>query len=70
MNSGNLKNILLSKRNKLGYSHQDVADKVMITRQFYGMLENGERRPSVDVAIKIGALLNIDWTIFFGRNSN
>ena len=49
--------------NKL--THQNVADKVNISRQYYGMIENGERDPSVSTAKKIGSLLNINWTIFF-----
>ncbi|MNC80711.1 hypothetical protein D3C75_1336100 [compost metagenome] len=34
------------------------------------MIENGTRRPSVDVAMKIGNVLEFDWTIFFGNKGN
>ncbi|UZH08040.1 helix-turn-helix transcriptional regulator [Heyndrickxia coagulans] len=41
-----------------------------MTRQYYGMIENGERRPSVEVAKAIAKVLKIKWTIFFEINSN
>lgn len=67
MEQQDLKKLLVSKREQLGLTHQDVAIKsgASITRQYYGMIENGERRPSVDVAKKISKVLGIDWTIFF-----
>nr|DAM00106.1 MAG TPA: Helix-turn-helix XRE-family like protein [Caudoviricetes sp.] len=72
MNQQDLKALLISKREKLGLTHQDVAtkSKASITRQYYGMIERGERRPSVDVAKKISNVLGIDWTIFFNIKSN
>jgi putative transcriptional regulator len=67
-----LQNLLNSKRDSLGLTQQDVAEKsnAGITRQYYGMIENGERRPSVDVAKKISAVLDVEWTIFFELGSN
>lgn len=67
-----LKELLISKRKDLGYSHQDVADKcgANITRSFYGLIENGNRRPSIEVAKKISQLLGIEWTVFFEVESN
>ncbi|WPZ18878.1 helix-turn-helix transcriptional regulator [Geobacillus subterraneus] len=41
-----------------------------ITRQYYSMIENGDRRPSVDVAKKIAPVLGVSWTIFFEIESN
>jgi len=41
-----------------------------ITRQYYSMIENGDRRPSVDVAKKIAPVLGISWTIFFETEGN
>ncbi|MEK5070761.1 helix-turn-helix transcriptional regulator [Sporosarcina sp. FSL K6-1508] len=70
MMSKDLQATLIDKRNILGFSHQDVADHANITRQFYGMIENGERRPSVEVAKKIGSFLGLDWTIFFEVKCN
>lgn len=67
-----LKELLISKRSELGLTHKDVVEKsnAGITRQYYSMIESGERRPSVDVAKKIAPVLGLDWTIFFESNSN
>jgi len=46
-------------------TQEEIARLVGITRQYYGMIENGHRRPRVAVAKKIGAVLGFDWTIFF-----
>jgi transcriptional regulator with XRE-family HTH domain len=43
----------------------EVAEKVGITQQMYWMIENGERRPSVETAKKIAAVLGFDWVLFF-----
>lgn len=67
-----LQSLLISKRKQLGLTQQDVVELTgsIITRQYYGMIEKGERRPSVDVAKKIAEVLDIDWTIFFDIDSN
>lgn len=67
MTSQELQKLLSKKRTELGYTHQEVADLLGsgITRQYYGMIEKGERRPSVNVAKKLGELLKVNWTIFF-----
>ncbi|WP_080846122.1 helix-turn-helix transcriptional regulator [Cytobacillus gottheilii] len=46
-------------------TQQQVADSVDITRQYYGMIENGERTPSVSIAKKIAVELGFQWTVFF-----
>jgi len=56
--------ILVERRKLLGYSQQDVAEKVGIDRSYYSKIESG-LAPSVKVAQKIGATLGINWTIFF-----
>lgn len=57
-------------REQSGMSQEEVATHVEITRQYYGMIENGIRNPSVDVAQKLGALLNFNWIIFFEDEGN
>jgi len=72
MNKEQLKIILVNARSKKNLTHEQVAsltDKG-ITRQYYGMIENGERRPSVEVAKSIGNVLEVDWTIFFEVKCN
>lgn len=51
-------------------THEEVADQVGIKRQYYSMIENGSRDPSVKVAKKIGMVLKIDWTLFFRDKGN
>lgn len=62
-----MENILLQRRKLLGYSHQDIADKVGIDRSYYTKIENG-LTPSVKVAKALGYHLGFDWTIFFEDN--
>lgn len=67
MTSQELQNLLTKKRKTLGYTHQDVVDSLGlgITRQYYSMIEKGERRPSVNLAKKLGEILGTNWTVFF-----
>lgn len=59
---------LIKARNNA--THEEVAQLVGIKRQYYSMIENGTRTPSVGVAKKIGAVLGFDWTIFFNDLGN
>ncbi|MDU0332569.1 helix-turn-helix transcriptional regulator [Paenibacillus sp. 3LSP] len=61
---------LVTARESFNMSHEDVAEKAKITRQYYGMIENGQRDPSVKVAQRLGEILNVNWTIFFESTSN
>ncbi|WP_199775447.1 helix-turn-helix transcriptional regulator [Microbulbifer pacificus] len=61
---------LANPRKSKGLTHQQVADKVGIKRQYYGMIESGERTPSVTTAKRISEVLDLDWTIFFESKSN
>jgi len=75
MTKEQLKQILIESRNNKGLTHEQVAILASakgkhITRQYYGMIENGDRTPSVDVAKAIAKVLGIKWTIFFDVNSN
>lgn len=72
MTSEEFQALLLKKRTELGYSQQDVVklSEANISRQHYSLIENGDRRPSVEVAKKIGALLGLKWTLFFEAEGN
>lgn len=72
MRNKHLKTILVQARSKKKLTHEQVASltEKNISRQYYGMVENGDRRPSVDVAKAIAKVLDIDWTIFFESESN
>lgn len=72
MTKQELRDILIRARKEKHLTHEQVASltKKGITRQYYGMIESGERTPSVDVAKSIAEVLEIDWTIFFELKSN
>jgi putative transcriptional regulator len=65
-----MKELLVAARKSKHLTHEQVAEQVEISRQYYGMIESGERNPSVQIAKKIGVVLEIDWTLFFEHNSN
>ncbi|MDR1761670.1 MAG: helix-turn-helix domain-containing protein [Bacteroidales bacterium] len=57
-------------RGKAGMSQTEIANLVGIDVTSIGKYENGKRRPSIEVAKKIAALLNFDWTLFFADKEN
>ncbi|WP_198510329.1 helix-turn-helix transcriptional regulator [Bacillus solitudinis] len=56
---------LLDARKKRDITQAVVADAVGIKREYYTMIENGVRTPSVENAMKIAGVLKVDWTMFF-----
>jgi transcriptional regulator with XRE-family HTH domain len=46
-------------------THQEVANKAKIDRAYFTQIVNGVRRPSPDVAQRIGKVLKFNWTLFF-----
>lgn len=46
-------------------TQEAVALGAEIARGAYSNIENGERRPSVEVAKRIAAVLGFEWTRFF-----
>lgn len=60
---------LKNARNKLKLSHKKVAERVGISRCFYTQIENGTRKPSLEIALKISDVLGISVNnIFFMKN--
>ena len=51
-------------------TQDEIATKVMVSRQYYGMIESGVRNPSVDLAKRIASVLGFDWTLFFADDGN
>lgn len=49
---------LVKTRKCLGLTQADMAAMVGIHRSYYGLIENGNRNPTLKVAIKIAAALN------------
>lgn len=61
---------LKSTRLKLGLSHKDVAEHAGISRCFYTQIENGTRKPSLDIALKISNVLGIPVNDIFLVNND
>lgn len=53
----------LRKKNKK--TQGQMAEAAGVTQQHYNYIENGERRPSVEVAKRIAEVLGFAWTRFF-----
>lgn len=58
---GNIRLLRLDR----GLTMKQISNKLDISESYYSLIENGERRPSVSVAKRIGAVLGFDWTKFF-----
>lgn len=59
---------LVAYRREKGMTQEEVAAAACIARVTYTNIENGRRRPSPDVAKRIAAVLEIDWTEFFAED--
>lgn len=44
---------------------EEVGAAADITQQHYNFIENGKRRPSVEVAKRIAEVLGFEWTRFY-----
>ncbi len=53
-----MKNKLLVLRNKNNLTQKDIAEIIKKTTSFYGMLETGKRKPSIDVAYSLAKFYN------------
>lgn len=56
---------LVNIRKNRKLTQQEVADLVDVSRQAYSSYETGIRRPSPEVAMRLGATLGFDWTRFY-----
>lgn len=53
-----LKNRLRELRAKNGFTQEELAKKVGVSRQMIGLIERGESDPSITVALKVSMILN------------
>lgn len=42
-----------------------VSETAGISEPYYCLIEGGKRRPSVEIAKRLGAALGVNWTLFF-----
>ena len=53
------------RREQLGISQKELAEKVGISQSFLCDIEQGRSKPSIDTAIKIAQVLNVESIKFF-----
>jgi transcriptional regulator with XRE-family HTH domain len=51
--------LLLELRAKRGMSHQELADRAGLHRSYIGLLEKGQRKPTLEVAVKLALALGV-----------
>lgn len=56
---------IIELRKKKGLTQKEIATECGISRQYYGLIESGERNVPVKTAKKIAKVLGFDWKIFF-----
>ena len=54
-----MKNRLAEFRRKYGIKQEELADRLEVSRQTIGSLENGRYNPSIILAFKIARLFNV-----------
>ncbi len=59
--------IIIKARKNKGYTQKQVAELAKVSEEYISLIESGKRKPSVKVAKKLGAVLYIQWTIFFEK---
>ena len=57
-------------RKQKGLIGVEMANLCGISQQHYNYIENGKRRPSVQVAKRIADALGFDWTKFFEEHDS
>lgn len=55
-----MKNHIRDLREKFGFTQQDLADRVCVSRQTVISLENGRYNPSIYLAYKISKVFNLN----------
>lgn len=56
---------LQAVRKEKNMTQSEVSKRAGISQPAYCNIENEERKPSVEMAKRIGAVLGFDWTRFF-----
>lgn len=62
---GNIKNRIPVLRAEKGWSQQEVADKIDVSRQTINSLEKNKYNPSLKLAFKLAALFEVDINTLF-----
>lgn len=60
---------LKDQRKKKNITQIELASLVHVTQQAIEKYENGKRRPSPEVAMRIAEVLDFNWTLFYKKES-
>lgn len=52
-------------RSDKGLTQEEVAEKCNVLRTTISMIESGINNPSVELAKRLGEILNVDWKEFY-----
>lgn len=55
-----MREYLKKRREEKGYTMQELADKLNISRQYYQMIESGERQRKMDITLIAGISAALD----------
>ena len=66
---GNFSNIFKTLRQASGYTQQEFADKIGISRSTIGMYETGAREPDFETLETIADFFNVDIDYLLGRTN-
>ena len=64
---GDFPNIFRIIRDQSGLTHQQMADKLGVSRSAIGMYENGEREPNFETLELIADTFNVDMNYLLGK---
>lgn len=56
---------LKEQRKKAGLSSKEIAIACGVSYAHYNFIESGKRRPSPELAQKLGKLIGFDWRLFY-----
>ena len=56
---------LRALRKEQGMTGAVLGEKAKVSQAALSLIENGKRRPSVNLAKRLGVALGVDWTLFF-----
>ncbi|AGF54772.1 putative HTH-type transcriptional regulator [Clostridium phage HM T] len=65
-----MNNKLLEFRNQNELTQKEIAKVIHKTTSFYGMLEKGKRKPSIEVAYSLARFYNTTIEEIFFKNEN